>query len=109
MISAIFLISQKGEIVMNRFYRDDVSRQIVDTFRTKVIASKETGSTAPIKLMENSSFLYTRHSNLYLVAVTRSNVNPALVLEFLFRLIKIFKVRSRRRRQRQRGRGTEEG
>ena len=93
MISAIFLVNQKGEVVMNRIYRDDVSRQVVDTFRLKVIASKETGSQAPIKTVESSTFLYTRQNNLYLVAVTRSNVNPALVFEFLFRLIKIFKVR----------------
>lgn len=92
MISAIFLVNQKGEIIINRFYRDDVSRQVVDTFRAKVIASKEAGSIAPIKLIENSSFLYTRHSNLYFVAVARTNVNPALVLEFLFQLVKIFKV-----------------
>jgi AP-2 complex subunit mu-1 len=98
MISAIFLVNQKGEIVMNRFYRDDVSRQVVDTFRLKVIASKETGSQAPLKLVENSTFIYTRHNNIYFVAVTRSNLNPALVLEFLYRLIKIFKVRRGTRR-----------
>lgn len=95
MISAIFLVNQKGEVVMNRLYRDDVARTVVDTFRLKVIASKETGSQAPIKPIESSTFLYIRHKNLYLVAVTRSNVNPALVFEFLFRLVKIFKVRTR--------------
>jgi len=56
-----------------------------------VIASKETGSQAPVKLVENSTFMYTRHNNIYFVAVTRANLNPALVFEFLFRLIKIFK------------------
>ena len=96
MISAIFLVNQKGEVVMNRVYRDDVARTVVDTFRMKVIASKETGSQAPIKPIEASTFLYIRHKNLYLVAVTRSNVNPALVFEFLFRLVKIFRVRRRR-------------
>lgn len=36
MISAIFLVNQKGEVVMNRLYRDDVARTVVDTFRMKV-------------------------------------------------------------------------
>jgi AP-2 complex subunit mu-1 len=92
MISAIFLVNQKGEVVVNRLYRDDVSRSMVDTFRHKVIASKETGSQAPIKVIENATFLYIRHHHLYLVAVTRSNLNPALVFEFLFRMVRIFKA-----------------
>lgn len=69
-----------------------MGKQVVDTFRLKVIASKETGSQAPVKLVENSTFMYTRHNNIYFVAVTRSNLNPALVFEYLFRMIKIFKA-----------------
>ena len=75
MISALFLISQKGEVVLNRFFRDDVSRRAADNFRLQVIAAKETGSLPPLKNIDNCSFLYTRHENLYLVAVSRANVN----------------------------------
>lgn len=75
MISALFLISHKGEVVLNRFYRDDVSRRAADAFRLQVIAAKETGSMPPIKSIDGCSFLYTRHENLYLVAVSRANIN----------------------------------
>jgi len=44
-----------------------------------------------VKIIEGASFLYTRHSNLYFVAVTRSNVNPALIFEFLFQWVRILK------------------
>ncbi|KAE9324261.1 AP-2 complex subunit mu [Phytophthora fragariae] len=91
MISALFLISQKGEVVLNRFYRDDVSRRAADSFRLQVIAAKETGTLPPVKVIDGCSFLYTRHENLYLVAVSRANINPALVFQFLYQLNVIFK------------------
>lgn len=75
MISAVFLVSQKGEVVLNRFYRDDVGRRVADAFRMQVIAAKETGTLPPIKIIDGCSFLYTRHENLYLVAVSRANIN----------------------------------
>ncbi|OQS03559.1 AP-2 complex subunit mu [Thraustotheca clavata] len=90
MISGLFLISQKGEVVLNRLYRDDVSRRAADAFRLQVIAAKETGSVAPIKSIDGCSFLYTRHENLYLVAVSRANINIALVFQFLSNLNGIF-------------------
>lgn len=92
MISAVLIINRKGEIVISRFYRDDVTKAAADAFRLKVIASKETGSSPPVKLLDGTSFLYTRHLNLYLVAVTRANVNPAMVFEFLNQKIRIFKA-----------------
>ncbi|RLN54207.1 hypothetical protein BBJ28_00024952 [Nothophytophthora sp. Chile5] len=91
MISALFLISQKGEVVLNRFYRDDVSRRAADSFRMQVIAAKETGTLPPVKIIDGCSFLYTRHENLYLVAVSRANINAALVFQFLYQLNVIFK------------------
>merc|ERR1719438_387716 len=86
----IMVLNQKGDILISRQYRDDVSRTAADSFRLQVIAAKETGS--PVKIIENCSFLYTRHDKMYFVAVTRSNVNPALVFEYLFQKIKILKA-----------------
>lgn len=92
MISMILVLNQKGDIMISRQYRDDVSRAAADSFRLQVIAAKETGSQAPVKRIENCSFLYTRHLNMYFVALTRSNVNPALVFEYLFQKIRILKA-----------------
>ena len=61
MISALLIINAKGEIVISRFYRDDVTRTAADQFLKKVIASKEAGSMAPVTLIEGNTFMYTRH------------------------------------------------
>eukprot|EP00640_Fibrocapsa_japonica_P004375 CAMPEP_0113951424 /NCGR_PEP_ID=MMETSP1339-20121228/86044_1 /TAXON_ID=94617 /ORGANISM="Fibrocapsa japonica" /LENGTH=228 /DNA_ID=CAMNT_0000959665 /DNA_START=39 /DNA_END=722 /DNA_ORIENTATION=- /assembly_acc=CAM_ASM_000762 len=92
MISAILIINPKGEIVISRFYRDDVTRSSADIFRSTVIAKKEASSMSPVLFLSKSTFIYTRHLNLYFVAVTKSNVNPALVLEFLYQKIRILKA-----------------
>ena len=61
MISAIFLINQKGEVIIFRTYRGDVSRTAIETFRTEVIAKKNTGSRPPILNFEDISCMYNNY------------------------------------------------
>lgn len=39
MLSALFLINQRGEIVIHRFYRDDVALSAANAFRLQVSAT----------------------------------------------------------------------
>jgi len=88
----IYLMNQRGDIVISRQYRDDVSTATTDSFRLKVLGAKEGGTSAPIRRIDSSTFVYTRHLNLYFVCVTRSNVNPSLVLEFLYQKIRVLQA-----------------
>jgi AP-2 complex subunit mu-1 len=85
MISAIYLINLKGEVLIYRSYRDDVSRAAADAFRMQVLAAKEFRS--PVQVYEKASFFHIRSSNVYLVAATRENVNASMVFEFLYQLV----------------------
>ena len=67
MISALLLINQRGEVVIYRVYRGDVSTSTADAFRMQVIAKKETHKP-PIQLIDGSNFLHTRHGDLHLYA-----------------------------------------
>jgi AP-2 complex subunit mu-1 len=91
MASAIFIINQKGEQLVTRHFRSDVSNSSINSFRTQIIASKQTGQSAPVVLMEGTTFMYIRQKNLYLVAATRGNPNAALVFEFLMQKLRILK------------------
>jgi AP-2 complex subunit mu-1 len=91
MISAFLLVNQKGQIIISRFYRGDVTLSGTDLFRENVIAAKHTGTQPPIRVVDNSTFMYTRHGNLFFVAVTRANANPALAFQFLHQLTGVFK------------------
>jgi AP-2 complex subunit mu-1 len=59
-------------------------------FRLSVVAAKE--ANVPIVKIEDCSFLYIRHGDIYVVAVSKSNTNPCLVFEFLFKLVEVFKA-----------------
>ena len=58
-------------------------------FRIQVISNAQVRS--PILTLGSTTFSHVKHENIYLVAVTKSNANAALVFEFLYRLIALGK------------------
>jgi AP-2 complex subunit mu-1 len=90
MISAILFINLKGEIVISRYYRDNVSRSAVDAFRTQVISAKKTG--VPIVYIDKCSWLYTRQGDVWIVAVTKHNANPALCFQYIYKMVDVFRA-----------------
>jgi AP-2 complex subunit mu-1 len=46
---------------------------------------------SPILTLGSTTFSHVKHENIYLVAVTKSNANAALVFEFLYRVITLGK------------------
>jgi AP-2 complex subunit mu-1 len=73
-------------------HRGDLLRASVENFRNKIIATKSTGTNAPVLLIDGTSFAYVRHRNLFLVAATRSNSNVSMMFEYLLQMIRILKA-----------------
>ncbi|GAA5953559.1 hypothetical protein JCM21900_006204 [Sporobolomyces salmonicolor] len=88
MISAFFILNQKGEVLISRLFRPDLKRTISDIFRIHVIASS-TPPTSPLITLSNTTFFHVRHGGLWLVAVCKHNANAALVFEFTYRFINL--------------------
>jgi len=84
MISGILIFNQKGENLIFRAFRSDCRPRLADIFRIQVISNVNVRS--PILTLGSTTFSHIRHENIYLVAVTKSNANAALVFEFLERL-----------------------
>ncbi|KAF8222486.1 putative intracellular protein transport-related protein [Tricholoma matsutake] len=89
MISAFFIFNQKGEVLISRLYRTDFKRSIADVFRIQVVSNSDVRS--PIITLGSTSFFHVRINNLYVVAVTKTNANAALVFEFCYKFINIAK------------------
>lgn len=87
MISALFILNQKGEVLISKLFRPDLKRSIADIFRIHVISNPDVRS--PIITLGSTSFFHVRHQNLFLTAVTKTNANAALVFEVLYRVINI--------------------
>jgi hypothetical protein len=89
MLSGILIFNQKGENLIFRAFRNDCRPRLADVFRIQVISNAQVRS--PILTLGSTTFSHVKHENIYLVAITKSNANAALVFEFLYRLIALGK------------------
>jgi AP-2 complex subunit mu-1 len=87
MLSGILIFNQKGENLIFRSFRNDCRPRLADVFRIQVISNAQVRS--PILTLGSTTFSHVKHENIYLVAITKSNANAALVFEFLYRLIQL--------------------
>ncbi|EEH23278.1 hypothetical protein PABG_05489 [Paracoccidioides brasiliensis Pb03] len=85
MLSGILIFNQKGENLIFRSFRNDCRSRLADVFRIQVISNARVRS--PILTLGSTTFSHVKHENIYLVAVTKSNANAALVFEFLYKFI----------------------
>ncbi len=89
MLSGVLIFNQKGENLIFRAFRNDCRPRLADVFRIQVISNSQVRS--PILTLGSTTFSHVKHENIYLVAITKSNANAALVFEFLYRLIQLGK------------------
>ena len=92
MITALFILDKKGDILISKLYKDGVKRNVAEIFRIQVINSvSRNGSTnevrSPILTLGSTSFIYINTGKLWFVAVTRSNQDCTTILEFLYKLV----------------------
>jgi AP-1 complex subunit mu len=60
---------------------------VVDKFMPLVMEKEEEGNVTPILSYGNTTFIYIKYNNLYLVATSKKNANVALVFSFLHKLV----------------------
>ena len=91
MASALFFLDLKGKTLLARNYRGDIPMSAVEKFPTLLSeAEDESSSVPPCFSDEGINYLYIRHNNLYLLALTKRNSNAAELLLFLHRVVEVF-------------------
>ncbi|KAM3845302.1 AP-1 complex subunit mu-2 isoform 1-T1 [Vipera latastei] len=88
--SAIFILDLKGKPLISRNYKGDVSMSEIDYFMPLFIQKEEDCDLTPVLSRGKVHFLWIKHSNLYLVAVTMKNANASLVYSFLYKVVEVF-------------------
>lgn len=91
MISSIVFANAKGEILIYRMYRNDVTRAETLNFCTRVIARKENKET-PIINIDGTSFIHVTVKDVTLLATAKSNVNAIMTIQFLYAVINLYKA-----------------
>lgn len=85
MIGGIFIYNHKGEVLICRIFRDEITRDAVNAFRVSVIHARQQ-VRSPISLIGRTSFLHRRCGSIWMAAATRMNSNAAATFEVLQRL-----------------------
>ncbi|KAG6407548.1 hypothetical protein SASPL_130540 [Salvia splendens] len=88
--SAIYFLNLRGDVLINRLYRDDDGGNMVDAFQVHIMQTKELG-TCPVRQIGGCSFFYMRISNVYIVIVVSSNANVACAFKFVVEAVTLFK------------------
>lgn len=91
MISSILLLNAKGDILIHRAYKDNVTRAEAETFCHRVVAAKE-ASERPICQIGSCHYIHSVHGEIIVVALTKDNVNALLVLKLLYKMVDLFKA-----------------
>ena len=60
----------------------------MDAFRVSVIHARQQ-VRSPVTNIARTSFFHIKRSNVWLAAVTKQNVNAAMVFEFLIKMVNI--------------------
>lgn len=90
MITQFFVLSPRGDAIISKQYRGDAVAGIAEIFFRKV-KFWEGGDAPPVFNVDNTHFLYVKKNGLYFVVTTKFNVSPAMTLELIERLTKVFK------------------
>jgi len=89
MISAVILFSASGEILLHRFFRDDVTLSNIEAFRLDILQNKNHKS--PVVSVDRVNFMYTRAGSIYLCAAAKKNCDVTVVFQFLYALTSVLK------------------
>ncbi|GMF99222.1 hypothetical protein B5S30_g4778 [[Candida] boidinii] len=90
MITGIFIFNQRGDLLISKLFKEGAKRNISEVFRIQVIANKD--SKSPVLTFGSTTFIHIKYGYLWFVAVTRSNIDAGIVLEFLFNFINLLKT-----------------
>lgn len=85
MIGGLFVYNHKGEVLICRLFRDDLTRDAVNAFRVNVIHARQQ-VRSPVNLIGRVSFVHLKTDGVWLVAASRKDANAAAMVEVLRRI-----------------------
>ena len=89
MASSILISNKKGDILIYRRFRDDTTRQEMQLFCDKVIATKS--AEAPVVLLAGVSYLHVTAGDIVIVAASKQDANCMMILHFLHQFLIVLK------------------
>jgi len=87
-VSAVFIMDMKGRVIISRDYRGDIPMSASQKF-TKHLNTEDDTQLTPVITEGHQTFVYIRHNNLYIMAMTKKNSNIMIILSFLYKMVDV--------------------
>jgi AP-1 complex subunit mu len=81
--SAIFILDGKGKVLISRNYRGDIPMTAIERFPKLLAEQEEDNTVTPVIQDENVTFVFIKHSNIYVVSTTNKNSNSMMLISFM--------------------------
>lgn len=89
-ISAIYILDNKGRVLISRLYKSNLSPSVIETFNSKLIEYADETVYRPIFIdSDNVAYLYLQVNNLIFLLVAAENCNVTLMFSFLYKLTEV--------------------
>lgn len=88
--SAIYLLDQKGKVLISRNYRGDIPMTVIERFPKLLAEQEEENLVTPVIQDDNITFVFIKYSNVYVVSTTNRNSNTMMIISFMHSLCKVF-------------------
>jgi len=90
MISQFFILSARGDTIINRDFRQDLIKNTPEIFFRNV--KLQSNDANPIFNIDGISYAHLKkETGLYIVATVRTNISPSYLVELLNKIVKVFK------------------
>eukprot|EP01094_Clydonella_sp_ATCC50884_P006719 TRINITY_DN1592_c0_g1_i1.p1 TRINITY_DN1592_c0_g1~~TRINITY_DN1592_c0_g1_i1.p1 ORF type:complete len:410 (-),score=130.40 TRINITY_DN1592_c0_g1_i1:97-1326(-) len=91
MIRSLFIISDKGDVIIEKHWRGFLNRNVVDHFLEMLNQSDPDADLQPVMHGQKYYIANIKVNDLYLVCPMEGDTPPLLVIEFLYRITSTFK------------------
>ncbi|CAD8105829.1 unnamed protein product [Paramecium sonneborni] len=88
-ISSIYILDQKGRVLITRQYRNELPANIHETFNKKLLEFDEYTQKPVMIDKDGYTYIFIRHNNLIFMTVCSQNANCLMIFSFLFRLVQV--------------------
>ncbi|KAJ1495609.1 Mu homology domain-containing protein [Baffinella frigidus] len=91
MIHSVFVMSQTGEVIIEKHYRGYISRTCCDLFWGEIQAATNPQEVNPVLVTPKHYLIHVQRYGMYFIAVLQREVTPLFVTEFLHRVVDVFR------------------
>ena len=90
-VSAVCILDNSGSAICARDYRGEVPLTAADQFYQVLSDLEETSGATPVLQHDGVTYIWLRHADVFLVALSQTNSNAASTIAFLEKLLEVFK------------------